>query len=315
MNINRAILLVLPIIAFLLLTIIAQNSNSCEPEKYPPLPELIWPSDQAKSVPIDSALIIKDYKSISKTPHKLEMKLLDGSGNSVDYKLKRYQSRRSVYNHEAGFIFVMPTEKLKPLNQYYFTVRAKEGFAEFFEETIKFGTGDENILVADPKDIDVTYLLSEPGYYLSNCQTSTWEKAVSLVFINSKINGYPLLFVLESNLLKDVSFYHSSFNKRDLAVLFLPNEKGIHQCFDLTAYAVNGKKVFSEKLCKPQGCVKGRYLSKDEAEQEYKKHGAFGFSLIEFPAPKEEIPNYCTLYPPLCREYWSSLPSDKCEGS
>jgi len=316
MNMNRETLLVIPIIVFLSLTLFAQtNSNSCEPEKYPPPPELIWPLDQAKSIPVDSALILKDYKSLSKTPHKLEIELKDSSGNSVDYKLKRYQSRRSVYNHEARFIFVMPTEKLKPLNQYSFTVRAKEGFAEPFEETIKFSTGDENTLVTDPKDIDVTYLLSEPGYYLSNCQTSTWEKAASLVFINSKINGYPLLFVLESNLLKDVSFYHSSFNKRDLAVLFLPNEKGVHQCFDLTAYAVNGKKVFSEKLCKPEGCVKGRYLSKDEAEQEYKKHGAFGFSLIEFPAPKEEIPNYCTLYPPLCREYWSSLSSDKCEGS
>jgi len=313
---NREILLLLPIILFLSLTLFAQtNSNSCEPEKYPPPPELIWPLDQAKSVPIDSALLLKDYKSLSKTPHKLEIELKDSGGNSIDYKLKRYQSRRSVYNHEAGFIFVTPREKLKPLNEYSFTVKAKEGFSEPFEETIKFSTGDKNTLVTNPKDIDVTYLLSEPGYYLSNCQTSTWEKAASLVFINSKIEGYPLLLVLESNLLKDISFYHSSFNKRDLAVLFLPNEKGINQCFDLSAYAINGKKVFSEKLCKPKGCVKGRLLSKKEAEREYKKHGAFGFSLIEFPASKEEIPNYCTLYPPLCREYWLSLPSDKCEGS
>jgi hypothetical protein len=315
MNINRAILLVLPIIAFLLLTIIARNSNSCEPEKYPPPPELIWPPDQAKSVPIDSALIVKDYKSISKTPHKLEMELLDSSGNSVDYKLKRYQSRRSVYNHEAGFIFLKPLQRLKPLEGYSFTVKAKEGFAEPFEETIKFSTGDENTLVTDAAEIDVTYFFSEPGYYLSNCQTSTWDKATSLFFINSKVEGYPLLLVLDSNLLKDISFFHPSMNKRDLAVLFLPNEKGIDQCFDLSAFSVNGRRVFGEAFCKPDGCVKGRYLSKEEAEEEYKKHGAFGFSLIEFPPTKEEIPNYCTLYPPLCREYWSSLPGDKCEGS
>ena len=316
MNINRTILLLAPITLFLLLTLIAEiNANSCEPTKYPPPPELIWPPDQAKSVPLDSVLIVKDFKSISKTPHKLDIELIDKSGNKVDYKLKRYQSRRSVYNHEAGFIFVTPSERLKPLKEYSFTVKAKEGFVEPFEETIKFSTGDENTLVTDPKEIDVTYLLSEPGYYLSNCQTSTWEEATSLVFINSEVDNYPLIFVLESNLLKDVSFFHSSFNKRDLAVLFLPNEKGVHQCFDLTVYAVSGKKVFSEKLCKPDGCVKGRYLSKEEAEEEYKKHGAFGFSLIEFPAPKEEIPNYCTLYPPLCREYWFSIPTDKCESS
>jgi len=316
MNIYRASLLVISINVFLLLTFVTQtNSISCEPEKYPPPPELIWPPDQAKSVPLDSALIIKDYKSLSKTPHNLKLELKDSSGNSIEYKLKRYQSRRSVYNHETGFIFVIPSEKLKPVEEYSFTVKAEEGFAGPVEEKITFTTGNETTLVPDTEDIDVTYFFSEPGYYLSNCQTSTWDKATSLFFINSKVEGYPLLFILDSNLLKDVSFFHSSMSKRDLAILFLPNEKGVRQCFDLSAFAVSGKRIFSEKLCKPDGCVKGRSLSKEEAEEEYKKHGAFGFSLIEFPAPKEEIPNYCTLYPPLCRVYWSSLSSDKCEGS
>ena len=316
MNISREILLVLPIIVFLSLSLFAQtNSNSCEPEKYPPPPELIWPLDQAKSVPVDSALIVKDFKSLSKTPHKLEIELKDSRGNSVEYELKRHQSRRSVYNHEAGFIFVKPSENLEPLEEYSFTVKANAGFANPIEKTIKFSTGDEKTLVADPQKVDVSYYFSEPGYYLSNCQTSTWDKATSLVFINSKVDSYPLLFVLESNLLKDVSFFHSSMNKRDLAALFLPNEKGVKQCFDFTAYSVNGNEVFNEKLCKPARCVKGKHLSKEEAEKEYNKHGAFGFSLIEFPAPKEEIPNYCTLYPPLCREYWSWVTDGKCEGS
>ncbi len=100
--------------------------------------------------------------------------------------------------------------------------------------------------------------------------------------------------------------------KRDLALLFLPNEKGLEQCFDLSAYAVNGEKIYSDQLCKPSKCTQGKYLSKEEKEEQYKKLGAFGFSMINFPYEGEELPNYCTIYPPVCREYWSSVPDDSC---
>jgi len=314
-KINLKFLVITSIVIFLLILDSQIDANSCEPEKYPPPPEVIWPLDDAESIPIDTAIIVKDFKSLSKTPHKLDMELTDSSGNSIEYTIKRYQSRRSVYNYEAGFIFVKPSRGLTPTEEYSFTVKAKEGFAQPFTEAIEFSTGDENALVASTEKVDVSYYFSEPGYYLSNCQTSTWDKATSLVFVNSKIEGFPLIFVLESNLLKDIAFFHSSLNKRDLAVLFLPNEKGLDQCFNFTAYSVNGNKVFTEKLCKPERCVKGTYLTKQQAEQEYKKHGAFGFSLIKFPTPEKEIPNHCTLYPPLCREYWSSLSEDKCGRS
>ena len=100
--------------------------------------------------------------------------------------------------------------------------------------------------------------------------------------------------------------------KRDLALLFLPNEKGLQQCFELDAYAINGEKVFSDKYCKPQACTKGRHLSREEAQEKYDKLGAFGFSLIEFPSPKEALPEFCAPYPPLCRQYWSGITSDSC---
>ncbi|NIU87189.1 MAG: hypothetical protein GWN56_07830 [Nitrosopumilaceae archaeon] len=100
--------------------------------------------------------------------------------------------------------------------------------------------------------------------------------------------------------------------KRNLALLFLPNEKGLDQCFDISAYAVNGEKVFADKYCKPKKCTKGKYLSKKQKQELYERHGAFGFSMIEFPNTNKELPNYCTLYPPLCRAYWSSVAEDSC---
>ena len=242
------------------------------------------------------------------------MELRDSYEKSVEIEIKKYQSRRSVYNYEAGFIILKPRQNLKPMEEYTFTIRAKVGFASPIEGSIQFTAGDKDTLVTTPEAIDFSYYFSEPGYYLSNCQTSTWDKATSLFFINSKVEEYPLLLVLDSNLLKDVSFFHSSMKKRNLALLFLPNEKGIDQCFNLDAYAVNGKKVFSNKYCKPKGCIKGRQLSKEEMEENYKQHGAFGFSLIEFPFPKEQIPDYCAPYPPLCKAYWASTPDMSCEG-
>lgn len=304
----------LPIVLFIVLSI-RVDSNSCEPEKYPPAPEIIWPLNETGSIPLDTAIIVKDFKLPSKNPHKLEMELVDSSGKEIPFTTKRYQSRRSVYNYEAGFILIKPEQNLNPLENFTFTVESKVGFAEPINEKIKFSTGDENVLVAAPEQIDVSYYFSEPGYYLSNCQTSAWDKATSLIFMNSKIEGYPIILVLDSNLLKDISFFHSSMKKRDLAALFLPNEKGLNQCFDLTAYAVNGKKFFEDKLCKPERCIEGKYLSKEQAEEEYEKHGAFGFSMIEFPMPKKELPNYCTLYPPSCKDYWSSFSEGKCKVS
>ena len=313
MKINKTILFSVSILIFLFFAEL--NAISCEPDKYPPAPEIIWPPNETGSAPIDSAIIVKDFKSLSTNSPKLQMELTDSSGKSVEYKTKKYQSRRSVYNYEAGFIVLKPTQNLMPLEQYAFSVKASTGFAGAVNENIKFTTGDHDTLVTSPDKIDISYYFSEPGYYLSNCQTSTWDKATSLFFINSKVQLYPLLLVLDANLLKDVSFFHSSMKKRDLAILFLPNEKGIGQCFDLDAYAINGEKVFTEKFCKPKGCVKGRQLSKEEMQEKYDKHGAFGFSLIEFPAPKVGIPDYCAPYPPLCKEYWASITSNKCEGS
>ena len=311
MVIYRAILF-LPIVLLIVLSIRA-DSNSCEPEKYPPAPEIIWPPNETGSMPLDTAIIVKDFKLPSTNPHQLEMELVDSSGKGIPFTTKRYQSRRSVYNYEAGFILIKPVQNLTPLENFTFTLKSKEGFAEPINEIIKFSTGDENTLVATPEQIDVSYYFSEPGYYLSNCQTSAWDKATSLIFMNSEIKGYPIILVLDSNLLKDISFFHSSMKKRDLAALFLPNEKGLNQCFDLTAYAVNGKKFFEEKLCKPERCVEGKYLTKEQTEEQYKKHGAFGFSMIEFAVPTKEIPTYCTLYPPSCKDYWSSIPHDKCK--
>lgn len=298
---------------FLILVSFHINANSCEPEKYPPAPEIVWPLNETGSIPLDTAIIIKDFKLPSKNPIKLNMELLDSLGNSVQYTTKRIQSRRSVYNYEAGFIVIKPEQNLKPSEHYTFTVNAKHGYAQPVNEVIKFSTGDENALVTAPEKINVSYYFSEPGYYLSNCQTSAWDNATSLIFVNSEIESYPIILVLDSNLLKDISFYHSSMKKRDLTALFLPNEKGIDQCFDLSAYTINGEKFFEEKLCKPEKCVKGKYLSKEQAQAEYEKHGAFGFSMIEFPTPKKEIPNYCTLYPPTCREYWSSISETECK--
>lgn len=285
----------------------------CEPEKYPPAPEIIWPLNETGSIPLDSAIIVKDFKSPSNNPRKLDMELVDSSGNIIPYNTKRYQSRRSVYNYEAGFVLVKPLNNLSPSEKFTFTVKAKQGFAAPVNEEIKFSTGDENTLVTAPEKIDVSYYFSEPGYYLSNCQTSAWDKATSLLFMNSIVEGYPIILVLDSNLLKDISFYHSSMKKRDLAVMFLPNEKGIDQCFNLTAYSVSGEKFYEEQLCKPERCVEGRYLTKEQTQEEYKKHGAFGFSMIEFPMPKKEIPNYCTLYPPTCKDYWSDTAAQKCK--
>ena len=74
-------------------------------------------------------------------------------------------------------------------------------------------------------------------------------------------------------------------------------------------------QLSDEELCKPEKCVQGKYLSKEQAQSEYEKHGAFGFSMIEFPAPERAIPNYCTLYPPTCREYWVSIPDTDCRFS
>ncbi len=313
MNINKTILFSFSVLIFLFFAEV--DAISCEPDKYPPAPEIIWPPNETGSIPIDSAIIVKDFKSLSTNSPKLQMELTDSSGKSIEYKTKKYQSRRSVYNYEAGFMVLKPAQNLNPLEEYTFSVKASSGFAGPIDESIKFTTGDQNTLVAVPDEIDISYYFSEPGYYLSNCQTSTWDKATSLFFVNSKIEGYPLLLVLDSNLLKDVSFFHSSMKKRDLAILFLPNEKGISQCFDIDAYAVNGTKIHTEKLCKPQKCVKGRQLSKDEMQEKYEKHGAFGFSLIEFPAPKEGIADYCAPYPPLCREYWASVSTDTCQES
>jgi len=313
MFIYRAILF-LPIVLLIVLSIRA-DSISCEPEKYPPAPEIIWPPNETGSMPLDTAIIVKDFKLPSKNPHKLEMKLVDSAGKGIAFTTKRYQSRRSVYNYEAGFLLIKPEHNLNPLENFTFSIKSKGGFAEPINETIKFSTGDKDVLVTVPEQIDVSYYFSEPGYYLSNCQTSAWDKATSLIFMNSEIESYPIILVLDSNLLKDVSFYHSSMKKRDLAALFLPNEKGFNQCFDLTAYAVNGNKFFEEKLCKPERCIEGKYLTKEQAEEQYKKHGAFGFSMIEFPKPIKEIPAYCTLYPPSCKDYWASISDDKCKAS
>ena len=312
MNIYRVILFSICTIIFLFYA--QPGANSCEHEKYPPDPEILWPPDKAQTVPLDTALIIKDFKSLSKSAPKLQMELRDSYQKSVEFEIRKYQSRRSVYNYEAGFMVLKPKQNLKPFEEYTFTLKAKEGFAAPFEGSIQFTTGDENTLVPTPEAIDFSYYFSEPGYYLSNCQTSTWDKGTSLFFINSKVEGYPLLLVLDSNLLKDVSFFHSSMKKRNLALLFLPNEKGIEQCFDIHAYSVNGEIVFDDEYCKPKGCIKGRQLSKDEMEERYKEHGAFGFSLIEFPSPSEEIPDYCAPYPPLCKAYWASIPDKTCEG-
>lgn len=313
MNIVR--LIMCGLCAFIFLSISHPSAISCEPEKYPPDPEILWPPDNANSVPLDTAIIVKDFKSLSKQAPKLQMDLRDSYEKSVEFEIKKYQSRRSVYNYEAGFIVFKPTQKLRPLEEYTLTIKAKEGFASPIEGSIKFSTGDENTLATSPGEIDFSYYFSEPGYYLSNCQTSTWDKATSLFFINSKVEGYPLLLVLDSNLLKDVSFFHSSMKKRELALLFLPNEKGINQCFDLSVYAVNGDKVLTEKYCKPSKCTKGKYLTKEQKQEQYNKHGAFGFSMIEFPSSERELPNYCTLYPPLCREYWSSVADNSCSAS
>ena len=313
MNIFRIILF--SICTLIIFSYAKPNAISCEPEKYPPDPEILWPPDKANSVPLDTAIIVKDFKSLSKQAPKLQMELRDSYEKSVDFEIKKYQSRRSVYNYEAGFIVFKPTQKLKPMEEYTFTIRAKVGFASPIEGSIKFTTGDENTLVSIPEKIDFSYYFSEPGYYLSNCQTSTWDKATSLFFINSKVVDYPLLLVLDSNLLKDVSFFHSSMKKRDLALLFLPNEKGLDQCFDIGTYAVNGEIIFTDKYCKPVKCTKGKYLSKEQKQEQYDKHGAFGFSMIEFPNTSKELPNYCTLYPPLCRAYWSSVAEDSCNMS
>jgi len=314
MSINTSYFIATAGTLFIILILFADvKTYSCEPEKYPPPPEVIWPLNETGSIPLDTTVIVKDFKSPSKNPQKLDMELVDSAGNEVPFTAKRYQSRRSVYNYEAGFLLIEPLQNLNPSENFTFTLKAKEGFAEPVNELIKFSTGDENTLVTTPQQIDISYYFSEPGYYLSNCQTSAWDKATSLIFMNSKIEGYPIILVLDSNLLKDISFFHSSMKKRDLAVLFLPNEKGLNQCFELTAYAVNGKKFFEEKLCKPERCIEGKYLTKEQAEEEYKKHGAFGFSMIEFPVPTKEIPTYCTLYPPTCKDYWSLIPHDKCK--
>ena len=84
---------------------------------------------------------------------------------------------------------------------------------------IKFMTGDESTLATSPEKLEFSYYISEPGYYLSNCQTSTWDKATSLFFINSKVEGYPLMLVLDSNLLKDVSFFSFINEKKRLGSL------------------------------------------------------------------------------------------------
>ncbi len=312
MNIYRVILFSIFTLVFLFHA--QPNAISCEPEKYPPDPEILWPPDKAQTVPLDTAIIVKDFKSLSKQAPKLQMDLRDGYEKSVEFEIKKYQSRRSVYNYEAGFIVLKPNQNLKPFEEYTLTLIAREGFATPIEGSIRFTTGDENTLVSIPEKIDFSYYFSEPGYYLSKCQTSTWDNSTSLFFINSKVEGYPLLLVLDSNLLKDVSFFHSSMKKRNLALLFLPNEKGIEQCFNLDAYSVNGEKVFTDKYCEPKGCIKGRQLSKDEMEEKYQKHGAFGFSLIEFPSPNEEIPDYCAPYPPLCNAYWASIADKSCKG-
>jgi len=291
-----------------------ENAISCEPEKYPPPPEITWPLNEESSVPTDTAIIIKDFKSPSNNPPKLDIEITDGSGSKTEFNTKRIQSRRSVYNYEPGFIILKPVKNLKPQENYTLSVKTSEGFAEPVNQSITFTTGGDDVLVTAPEKIDVSYYFSEPGYYLSNCQTSAWDKATSLIFMNSQIEGYPVLLVLESNLLKDVSFFHSSMEKRNLAILFLPNEKGLEQCFNLSAYSVSGEKFYSEKLCKPAKCIEGKYLTKERAEEEYKKHGAFGFSMIEFPKPEKELPNYCTLYPPLCKEYWASIPENNCKA-
>ena len=212
MNINKTILFSVSILILLFLAEV--NAISCEPDKYPPAPEIIWPPNETGSIPIDSAIIVKDFKSLSTNSPKLQMELTDSSGKSIEYKTKKYQSRRSVYNYEAGFIVLKPAQNLNPLEEYTFSVKASSGFAGAVNENIKFTTGDQNTLVTSPDKIDVSYYFSEPGYYLSNCQTSTWDKATSLFFVNSKVEGYPLLLVLDSNLLKDVSFFHSSMKKR-----------------------------------------------------------------------------------------------------
>lgn len=291
----------------------SDNSISCEAEKYPPPPEITWPLNQEVSVPMDTAIIIKDFKLPSKNPPGLHLEITDSSGSKVEFNSKRIQSRRSVYNYEAGFIILKPDKNLKPREEYTLSVKASEGFEGPIDQSIIFTTGGDDVLVTSPDNVDVSYYFSEPGYYLSNCQTSVWDNATSLIFMNSEIEGYPVLLVLESNLLKDVSFFHSSMEKRNLAVLFLPNEKGLEQCFNLTAYSVSGEKFYSQKLCEPSRCVKGEYLTKEQAKEEYDKYGAFGFSMIEFPKPQKELPNYCTLYPPLCKEYWKSTPEDNCK--
>ena len=310
---NRKNSIFTPLIFFIIVfSLSSDNSISCEPEKYPPPPEIVWPLNDAVSVPLDTGIIVKDFKSPSNNPPELDIELVDSAGNKVQFSTERFQSRRSVYNYEAGLIFIKPEQNLKTSETYALTVKASEGFAEPIDQKIQFSTGDKGSFVTAPENIDVSYYFSEPGYYLSNCQTSTWDKATTLVFMNSHIDGYPVLLVLESNLLKDVSLFHSSMEKRNLAISFLPNEKGLKQCFNLSAYSVSGEKFYSEKLCKPNKCIKGKYLTKERAEEEYKEHGAFGFSMIEFPNPEKELPNYCTLYPPLCKEYWVSIPENNC---
>ncbi|NIU87188.1 MAG: hypothetical protein GWN56_07825, partial [Nitrosopumilaceae archaeon] len=99
------------------------------------------------------------------------MELSDSYEKSVEFEIKKYQSRRSVYNYEAGFIVLKPTHNLKPMEEYTFTIKAKAGFSSPIEGSIKFLTGDENTLATSPEAIDFSYYFSEPGYYLSNCQT------------------------------------------------------------------------------------------------------------------------------------------------
>jgi len=311
---NRKNSFITPLILSIVIFLISfDNAISCEPEEYPPPPEIVWPLNQAGSVPLDTGIIVKDFKSPSINPPKLDVELTDSEGRKVQFSTKRFQSRRSVYNYEAGIIFIKPEQNLKNSETYTLTVKASEGFAAPIDQKIQFSTGDKNTFVTAPENIDVSYYFSEPGYYLSNCQTAAWDKATTLVFMNSHIEGYPVLLVLDSNLLKDVSIFHSSMEKRNLAILFLPNEKGLEQCFNLSGYSVSGEKFFEEKLCKPSRCVQGKYLSKEQAKEEYDKHGAFGFSMIEFPKPEKELPNYCTLYPPLCKEYWTSITENNCK--
>ena len=84
---------------FIILVLFADvKTYSCEPEKYPPAPEIIWPPNETGSMPLDTAIIVKDFKLPSTNPHQLEMELVDSSGKEIPFTTKRYQSRRSVYN-------------------------------------------------------------------------------------------------------------------------------------------------------------------------------------------------------------------------